>query len=171
MSKLQPFTFEFIFEDKIPQSNVVFCNASIPTDVAFSIDCFGAIPMDVLFAIDYFSAIPMDVLFAIDSFGAMDVPFVMQSNCIILDLVLTKKNIRIQKKKKKAYELNRHFQNTWTIKLLWVEFVFSFDRKVIEVLCKVCTQIKERDKFLIPKLGFSIKTCRLLQGFGVHDRG
>jgi hypothetical protein len=63
--------------------------------VTFSIDYFGAIPMDVLFAIDYFSAIPMDVLFAIDSFGAMDVPFVMQSNCIILDLVLTKKNIRI----------------------------------------------------------------------------
>ncbi len=64
-------------------------------DVVFSIDCFGAIPMHVPFSIHYFGAIPMDVLFAIDSFGAVDVPFVMQSNCIILDLVLTKKNIKI----------------------------------------------------------------------------
>jgi hypothetical protein len=95
-------------------------------------------PCMFLFLLINFGAIPMDVLFAIDFFGAMDVPFVMQSNCIILDLVLTKKTLRSRKEKKKAYELNKHFQDTWTIKLLWVEFVFSFDRKVIEVLCKVC---------------------------------
>jgi len=52
-------------------------------NVAFSIDCFGAIPMHVPFSIDYFGAIPMVV------------PFVMESNCIILDLVLAKKNIEI----------------------------------------------------------------------------
>jgi hypothetical protein len=57
--------------------------------------------MHVPFSIDYFGAIPMDVLFAIDSFGAMDVPFVMQSNCIILDLVLTKKKLRSRKRKRR----------------------------------------------------------------------
>jgi hypothetical protein len=43
--------------------------------------------MHVLFSNDYFAAIPMDV------------PFAMQSNCRILDLVLTKRIQDLEKEK------------------------------------------------------------------------
>ncbi len=43
------------------------------------------------------------------------------------------KNIEISKKRKKAYELNTHFQNDWAMKLLWAKFVLGSNRKVIQV--------------------------------------
>jgi hypothetical protein len=36
-----------------------------------------------------------------------------------MDLVLAQGNIALTKKIKKAYVMNRHFQNTWVVKLAW----------------------------------------------------
>ncbi len=46
---------------------------------------------------------------------------------------MTGKNIEIVKKRKKAYELNTHFQNNWAVKLLWAKFVLGSNGKVIQV--------------------------------------
>jgi hypothetical protein len=57
-----------------------------------------------------------------------------------MDQAMATKNIEIaKKKKKKAYELNIHFQNNWAMKLLWVEFVLGSNGKVIQMRCKICT--------------------------------
>jgi hypothetical protein len=55
----------------------------------------------------------------------------------------------------KAYELSRHLKNnTWAIKLLWARSVLSFDRKVVQVQCKVCTLIGNKKKVFVFKLDF-----------------
>ncbi len=40
------------------------------------------------------------------------------------------------------------------MKLPWVEFVMGYNGKVAQVWCKVCTQIKGKEKLLIPKLNY-----------------
>ncbi len=79
----------------------------------------------------------MDVDFVIDSSNVipMDVPSIVQFDCIILDLVVAKDNIEIQKKIKKTYKLNTHFQDTWAIELLWAKFVLGFNGKITQVEC------------------------------------
>jgi hypothetical protein len=61
-----------------------------------------------------------------------------ESKCTIVDPAVEIKNIEISKKNKKAYELNRHFQDNWAMKLLCVEFLLSSNGKVVQVQCKVC---------------------------------
>jgi hypothetical protein len=47
---------------------------------------------------------------------------------------MAKDNIDVQKKKKKKiYELNKHFQDTWAVNLPWVEFALSYNNKVAQV--------------------------------------
>jgi hypothetical protein len=38
------------------------------------------------------------------------------------------------------------------MKLPWVEFLLGVDGKVVQVWCKVCTQIKGKLKLLFPKI-------------------
>jgi hypothetical protein len=54
-----------------------------------------------------------------------------------MDLVFTQENIALIKKKKKAHEMNRHFQDTWVVKLPWTKFVLGSNGKVVQVRCKV----------------------------------
>jgi hypothetical protein len=44
----------------------------------------------------------------------------MELQCEVMDPVLTQENIALIKKIKKAYEMNRHFQDIWAIKFPWV---------------------------------------------------
>jgi hypothetical protein len=48
-----------------------------------------------------------------------------------MDLVLAQENITLTKKRKKAYEMNRHFQDTWVVKLPWAKYVLSSNGKVV----------------------------------------
>jgi hypothetical protein len=48
---------------------------------------------------------------------------------------VAKDNIEIQKKIKKTYKLNTHFQDTWVIELLWAKFVLGFNGKITQVEC------------------------------------
>jgi hypothetical protein len=56
-----------------------------------------------------------------------------ESKCTIVDPAVAIENIEIAKKKKKAYELNRNFQNNWAMKLLWIEFLLSSSGEVVQV--------------------------------------
>jgi hypothetical protein len=53
------------------------------------------------------------------------------------------------KKRKKIYELNCHFQDSWVVKLLWVESIVGVKGKTIEVKCKVCNVIDGRNRLLV----------------------
>jgi hypothetical protein len=55
----------------------------------------------------------------------------MQVDCIILHPKVVEENIEIQKNK--TYELNKHFRDTWVIKLPWEKYVLGFDDKVIQI--------------------------------------
>jgi hypothetical protein len=41
---------------------------------------------------------------------------VMEPHCEVVDLVLAQEKIALTKKRKKAYEMNKHFQDIWVIK-------------------------------------------------------
>ncbi len=49
--------------------------------------------------------------------------FVEELHCEVMDPILAQENIALTKIKKKAYEINKHFQRTWVVKLPWAEFV------------------------------------------------
>jgi hypothetical protein len=50
---------------------------------------------------------------------------------VVIDLTQVEANLPNSHKRKKMYELNRHFQNSWAIKLPWVESIMGVDGKVI----------------------------------------
>jgi hypothetical protein len=59
---------------------------------------------------------------------------------MLVDPTMATKNIEIaKKKKKKAYKLNRHFQNNWAMKFLWAKSMLGSNGKVVQVWCKICT--------------------------------
>ena len=63
------------------------------------------------------------------------------SNLEVLDLVLASpchENMR----KRRSYEVNRHFQDSWVAKLPWVKSVIGVDNKVSQVKCRICTTVE-----------------------------
>ncbi len=50
--------------------------------------------------------------------------------------------------------MNKHFWDTWVVKLTWEKYVLGFDDKVIQVQSKASIQIEGKNKFLAPKLYF-----------------
>jgi len=67
--------------------------------------------------------------------------------------------------------LNKHFQNIEVVKVFWMEYFSHFVSKVVQVQCKVCTQIEGKNKLLIPKLDFFMEACMSSQGFGNYVKG
>ena len=55
-------------------------------------------------------------------------------------------------RKRRSYEANRHFQDSWAAKLPWAESVIGADGKVSQVRCRICTAVEGREKLLIPKI-------------------
>lgn len=54
--------------------------------------------------------------------------------------------------KLRTYEANRHWQDSWTARLPWAESVLGRDGRVVQVRCKICTDIMGREKLLVPKI-------------------
>jgi hypothetical protein len=48
--------------------------------------------------------------------------------------------------------MNKHFQDTWAIKLPWAESFMDSNGKVVQVQCKVYSFIDGKDKLLVVKL-------------------
>jgi hypothetical protein len=42
-----------------------------------------------------------------------------------MDQVLAQENIALTKKRKKTYGMNKHFQESWAIKLPWAKYVMG----------------------------------------------
>ncbi len=73
---------------------------------------------------------PMNVVFS--SKFLVDIPFVMDFECVILDPIMAQQNFEITKKRKKVYEKNTHFKDIWVIKLPRIESMVGFDGKVVQ---------------------------------------
>jgi hypothetical protein len=70
----------------------------------------------------------------------------------VLDSVFASPSHELARKRKKSYELNRHFQDSWAAKLPWAEAVMGTDGRISQVRCKVCTFVEQRDKLLVAKI-------------------
>jgi hypothetical protein len=53
--------------------------------------------------------------------------------CMIMDPIMVVENIKITKKRKKTYELNRHFQDNYIMKLPCAESMLGFDGRVVQM--------------------------------------
>jgi hypothetical protein len=82
----------------------------------------------------------------------LPIPFVVEHQCEVMDLVFTQEIIALTKKRKKAHEMNGHFQDTWVVKFPWIKFVLGSNGKVVQVQCKVCSLIDGKNKLLVIKL-------------------
>jgi hypothetical protein len=58
----------------------------------------------------------------------------------------------------KEYETNKTFKNIWTTKLPCAKFVVSSNGMISQIKC-MCSQIKRREKLLVPKLDGLYKHC------------
>jgi hypothetical protein len=56
-----------------------------------------------------------------------------------------------EKKKTRAYDLNRKFRDAWIAKLPWVKNVVYDDTLVSHVKCKICTKVMGKKQVLGPK--------------------
>ncbi len=95
---------------------------------------------------------------------------IVEPHCEVMDLVLAQEKVAVTKKKKKAYGMNRHFQDTWVIKLLWAKSVMGSNDKVVKVWCKVCSFIDGKDKLLVAKFDFLWKHARRRKTLVVMSR-
>jgi hypothetical protein len=71
-----------------------------------------------------------------NNYSSIDIPTIDigEFECMIVDPTMEMKTLKLQKKKNEhMYKFNKHFQNNWGMKLLWVEFVLSFDGRVVQV--------------------------------------
>ena len=70
----------------------------------------------------------------------------------VLDPVLASLCHEKIRKRRRSYEANRHFQDSWAAKLPWAESVIGADGKVSQVRCRICIAVEGREKLLIPKI-------------------
>jgi hypothetical protein len=78
----------------------------------------------------------------------------------VLDLVFVSPSHEFARKRKKSYELNRHFQDSWAAKLPWAKAVMGTDERISQVRCKVYSFVEHGEKLLVPKIDSLWKHAR-----------
>jgi hypothetical protein len=79
-------------------------------------------------------------------------PFGVELHCEVMNLNPAQENITPTKKRKKAYEMNMHFQDTWVVKLPWAKSILGSNGKVVQIQCNVCSLIDGENKLMVAKL-------------------
>jgi len=78
---------------------------------------------------------------------------------VVVDPLQVKANLANNKKRKKIFKLNLHFQISWATKLPWEKSIMGVDKKVMQVKFKVCSVIKRRKQVFGTKVGFFVEIC------------
>jgi hypothetical protein len=71
---------------------------------------------------------------------------------LILDAATASLSHDLLRKRKESYEVSRHFQDSWAVKLPWTEAVMGTDGRITQVQCKIYSNIEGREKLLVPKI-------------------
>ncbi|KAG0611275.1 hypothetical protein M758_7G128500 [Ceratodon purpureus] len=73
------------------------------------------------------------------------------AECVVIGEVTAQEKAE-SKKRKKNYDLRRHFQDSWAAKLPWAEAVVGCDGSITQVRCKICSNVEAREKLMVPKI-------------------
>jgi hypothetical protein len=66
-----------------------------------------------------------------------------------------------ESRKRKNYELNKYFQDSWAAKCPWAEPVMGINGRITQVRYKICTDVEGREKLLVSKIDSLMKhACR-----------
>jgi hypothetical protein len=76
---------------------------------------------------------------------------------IVRPSVRPSENVRVTtmdlaRKKRREYDLDRHSQDHWAAKMSWVEAVIGASGKIIQISCKIYSEVEWREKLLVPKI-------------------
>jgi hypothetical protein len=82
----------------------------------------------------------------------LPIPFGVEPHCEVMNLNLAQENITLTNKRKKAYEMNTYFQDTWVMKFPWVKSILGSNGKVVQIRCKVCSLIDGKNNLMVAKL-------------------
>jgi hypothetical protein len=97
-----------------------------------------------------------------------------EPHIVVLDLAIASPLYDLARKRRREYDLNRHFYDHWVAKMPWVEVVIEASRQVIQVRCKICLEVERREKLLVPKIDSLYKQAgrrRALANIGKVKRG
>jgi hypothetical protein len=78
----------------------------------------------------------------------------------IVDPVLATPLHAAARQRRRAYDQNRHWQDSWAARLPWAESVLGRDGRVMQVRCKVCSEVERRKNLLAPKIDSLWKHAR-----------
>jgi hypothetical protein len=148
MTKAQPSLRKFLVESCIPQMSVVHESGFVGAEAAvvggdgLGSESFGSAGQATSHDSDCVLVSALNV----------DPKPCPEPDVLILDPVLASPSHELARKRKKGYELNRHFQDSWAAKLPWAEAVVGVDGRIMQVRCKVCSDVERREKLLVPKI-------------------
>jgi hypothetical protein len=77
---------------------------------------------------------------------------VSESDMVILDPAIGSPAVDAARARRRAYEQNRHWQDSWATRLPWAESVMGVDGDVTQVRCRICTEVEGRKKLLVLKI-------------------
>jgi hypothetical protein len=92
----------------------------------------------------------------------------------IVDPVVASPLHAAARQRRREYENNRHWQDSWAARLPWAESVLGRDGRVTQVKCKVCSEVEGREKLLAPKIDSLWKHAgrrRALTSIGTVKKG
>jgi hypothetical protein len=75
-----------------------------------------------------------------------------EPDIVVLDPIVASPSHELAKKRKKGYELNRHFQDSWAAKLPWAKAIVGVDGRITQVHYKVYSDERGERSFWFPKL-------------------
>ena len=93
------------------------------------------------------------------TYDDIDVSPTATPEVVILDPKVASPAHELARARRRSYELNRHFQDSWAARLPWAESVVSADGTVRQVRCKICSEVEGREKLLVPKVNSIWKHC------------
>jgi hypothetical protein len=70
----------------------------------------------------------------------------------VLDPATASPSHDLVRKRRREYDLNRHFQDHWAAKMPWAEAIIGASGQVTQVHCKICSEVEQREKLLVPKI-------------------
>jgi hypothetical protein len=76
----------------------------------------------------------------------------LDSDVQIVDSAVASSLHAAARQRRQSYEQNRHWQDSWAAKLPWAESVLGRDGSVMQVRCRICSEVEGREKILAPKI-------------------
>jgi hypothetical protein len=163
----------FLYESRLPDDEAGGCGSDVqlPPPAPVNVDSVARSdgsqpPADVATS----SEIDCIVMTAVSAL-AQSPP---DSDVQIVDSAVASPLHAAARQRRQSYKQNHHWQDSWAAKLPWAESVLGRDGSVMQVRCRICSEVEGHEKLLAPKIDGLWKHAghhRALTTFGSVKKG